>query len=77
MSPKRHSVPSLRGLYDPNALAWTPEAFVTTAPNRLPTRGDPAEKSMDVDIESFCAGVVHKVTGETITSYKKLIKDDT
>ena len=29
----------------------------------------------DADIEHFCAGVVHPETGETITSYKKLIAD--
>ena len=30
---------------------------------------------MDVDIEHFCAPVVHPITKETITSYNKLIKD--
>ena len=28
---------------------------------------------MDADIDHMCAGVVHPTTGETITSYKKLI----
>ena len=29
----------------------------------------------DINIEHFCAPVVHPVTGETITQYKKLAKD--
>ena len=36
-----------RSFYDPHAIAWTPEAFVTNAPNRLPTKEDPSEKTMD------------------------------
>ena len=29
----------------------------------------------DVDIEHFCAPVVHPVTGETISKYRKLMRD--
>ena len=36
---------------------------------------DPANTGTDADIEHFCAPVVHPVTGETITSYRKLAKD--
>ena len=64
-----------KSFYDPNAISWTPEDFITANPNQLPTQSEEATNTMDVDIEHFCAGVVHSVTGETITSYKKLIKD--
>ena len=64
-----------QSFYDPHALAWTPEIFVTAAPNRLPTKDDKATLAQDVDIKSFFARVVHKVTGKTITSIKNLIKD--
>lgn len=30
---------------------------------------------MDIDIEHFCAPIIHPVTGETISNYKKLKKD--
>ena len=29
----------------------------------------------DLDIEHFCAGVVHPTTGKTITQYRKLAND--
>ena len=29
----------------------------------------------DLDIEHFCGGVVHPITGETITKYQKIVKD--
>eukprot|EP00804_Cyclotella_cryptica_P000699 CCRYP_000983-RA/>CCRYP_000983-RA protein AED:0.36 eAED:0.37 QI:0/0/0/1/1/1/5/0/509 len=46
--------------------AWQPSAFLTSSPSDLATK-------LDADIEHMCAGVVHPTTGETITSYKKLI----
>ena len=47
---------------------WTPRAFVTEIPT---TRN----ANLDVEIEHFCAPVIHPITGETITKYQKLVKD--
>jgi hypothetical protein len=35
----------------------------------------PPKNNYEVDIEHFCAPVIHPITGETITKYQKLIKD--
>ena len=45
-----------------------PRSFITSSPTKI---GD----NYDVDIENFCAPVVHPVTGETITQYCKLVRD--
>ena len=66
---------TIQALYDPHALAWTPNSFITATPNQLPTKDNNTTPMMDVGIEHMCAGVVHDVTKETITSYKKLVKD--
>ena len=47
---------------------WTPRAFVTTSPT---TRN----ANLYVNIEHFCATVIHPITGKTITKYQKLVKD--
>ena len=47
---------------------WAPREFVTSSPN---TGFD----NSNVNIEHLCAPMVHPVTGEMITSYRKL-KDD-
>ena len=39
------------------------------------TNTDHQNNLQDVDVEHFCAAVVHPETGETITQYKKLIND--
>ena len=47
---------------------WTSQAFVTEIPT---TRNE----NLDVDIEHFCAPVIHPITGKMITKYQKLVKD--
>ena len=54
---------ALEAYQDP--LTWTP-TFLEHQTAYIPP---------DVDIEHFCAGVVHPITGETITKYKKLKND--
>ena len=49
-----------------NSACWTPNKYL---------QFDHANKGTYVDIEHFCAPVVHPETGETITSYRKLAKD--
>jgi len=56
-------------VYYKNDDTWTPTSFLTSAPSKL------GSSNFDVDIEHFCAPVIHPTTGETITQYKKLIKD--
>eukprot|EP00804_Cyclotella_cryptica_P004967 CCRYP_014094-RA/>CCRYP_014094-RA protein AED:0.12 eAED:0.01 QI:0/0/0/1/1/1/2/0/1245 len=51
---------------NPNQL-WVPTTFLSSSPT------DTNESSYNIDIEHFCNGVQHPVTGETITKYKKLI----
>ena len=55
-------------LYVEPVYQWTPRAFVTESPT---TRN----ANLDVNIEHFCAPVIHPITGETITKYQKLIID--
>ena len=52
--------------YGAHAACWMPNKYL---------QFDPANTNANADIEHFCAPVVHPVTGETITSYKKLAKD--
>ena len=51
-----------------NQRPWLPSSFITSAPANL-------ANNYDVDIEHFCAPVVHPTTGETITQYRKLLRD--
>eukprot|EP00804_Cyclotella_cryptica_P008031 CCRYP_004537-RA/>CCRYP_004537-RA protein AED:0.47 eAED:0.59 QI:0/0/0/1/0/0/2/0/135 len=53
-------------VYNDSNTAWHPSTFLTSSPSDLAIRAD-------TDIAHICAGVVHPTTGETITSYKKLI----
>ena len=55
-------------LYSKPVYHWTPQAFVTAIPT---TRNE----NLYVNIENFCAPVIHPITGETITKYQKLFKD--
>ena len=59
--------------YYEDALAWTPDTddFISSSP----TSTDRKSSLHDADIEHFCAPVIHPVTGETISSYKKLAQD--
>ena len=47
---------------------WSPQSF-------LDTKTTEVNNIFDVDIDHFCNGVVHPVTGETITKYKTLVRD--
>ena len=51
---------------------WTPRDILEASPTERPTAGTNVH---DVNIEHFCAAVVHPDTGETITKYKKLATD--
>eukprot|EP00804_Cyclotella_cryptica_P024014 CCRYP_020050-RA/>CCRYP_020050-RA protein AED:0.24 eAED:0.19 QI:0/0/0/0.8/0.25/0/5/0/1018 len=53
-------------IYSDDNAVWHPRAFLNSSSADLAVR-------TDADIEHMCAGVVHPTTGETITSYKKLI----
>ena len=46
-----------------------PRAFIMSSPTQI------NGSNLDVDVEHFCAPVVHPITGETITQYRKLMKD--
>jgi hypothetical protein len=50
---------------DPSPI-WLSNSFISSSP------ADP-QSTFDIDIEHFCNGVQHPVTGETITKYQKLI----
>ena len=51
---------------------WLPNDFIVAQPAQ---RNYDGTTIGDVDIEHFCAPVVHPVTVATITSYKKLADD--
>ena len=55
-------------LYGKPLYHWKPGTFVTEITT---TRN----KNLDVNIEYFCAPVIHPITGKTITKYQKLVKD--
>ena len=55
--------------YKEKQQPWLPRSFITSSPTQI------NGSNLDVDIEHFCAPVVHPVTGETITQYRKLMKD--
>ena len=48
-----------------------PRDFLDHSPTERATQ----DNFHDVDIEHFCAAMVHPKTGETITQYKKLARD--
>ena len=53
-------------VYNDNNVVWHPRGFLTLSPSKLAI-------GANADINHMCAGMVHPTTGETITSYKKLI----
>ena len=59
--------------YQMSNKAWTPTTndFISSSP----TSTDHRTSRYDVDIEHFCAPVVHPVTGKTISNYKTLARD--
>ena len=56
---------------DDKKTTWIPSTFITSSP----TTNDNRRGNYDADIEHFCAPVIHPITGETITNYKKLARD--
>ena len=54
--------------YSNPSTTWIPDSLVVAS---KPTGQTP----YDVNIKHYCVPVVHLVTGETITQYKKLAKD--
>ena len=47
--------------------SWTPSLFITLGPTQT--------DNFNINIEHFCALVVHPITGETIANHKKLATD--
>ena len=68
--PKRQSTASQTGhtMRTPPPTQWTPWTFISSNPTN-------SGNNMDINIEHFCAPIIHPVTGETISNYKKLKKD--
>ena len=58
-------------VWDDTSTQWTPRDFMEAYPTEIKT----GQNIFDVDIEHFCAAVVHPDTGETITKYKVLAND--
>ena len=58
-------------VWDESPTLWTPREFLESYPTEIKT----GESIFDVDIEHFCAAVIHPETGETITKYKVLAND--
>ena len=50
---------------------WRPSDFSDHSPTECATQ----DNFHDVNVEHFCAAMVHPKTGETITQYKKLARD--
>jgi hypothetical protein len=55
--------------YGNDSDIWTPNKYITSNPAGAGT-------NHNCNIEHLCAPVVHPTTGETITSYNKLAKDE-
>ena len=58
-------------VWDDTSTQWTPRDFIEAYPTEIKT----GQNVFDVDIEHFCAAVVHPDIGETITKYKMLAND--
>jgi hypothetical protein len=56
-------------VYNEDPTTWMSETFITSSPSMAP------KNNYEINIEHFCALVIHPVMGETITKYRKLIKD--
>ena len=50
---------------------WIPASFLDDTPTATPSE----ENRYDVEIEHVRAPVMHPITGEAITHYKRLVKD--
>ena len=57
-----------RVYYEDPPTQQAPWAFISSNPTN-------SGNNMDINIEHFCAPIIHPVTGETISNYKKLKKD--
>ena len=57
--------------YQEDQNPWLPSLFITSAPSTIADNYD----NYDINIEHFCAPVIHPITGETITQYQKLMRD--
>ena len=58
-----------KSVYEDTSNRWLPDDFITASRTAEPTN------AYDVELEYFCAPVVHPVTGVTITQYWKLEND--
>ena len=56
-------------VYGDASNLWLPDNCITANPTAKPTN------AYDVELEYYCAPVVHPVTGVTITQYRKLSND--
>ena len=56
-------------VYGDTRNCWLPEDFITTIPTAKPTN------AYDIELDHYCAPVVHPVTSVTITQYRKLAND--
>ena len=56
-------------VYGDTSKRWLPDDFITASPTAKPTN------AYDIEVEHYCAPVVHPVTGVTITQYRKLAND--
>ena len=56
-------------VYGDTSNFWLPDNFITASPTSKPTN------AYDVDLEHYCAPVVHSVTGITIIHFRKLAND--
>ena len=53
--------------YTEDPTAWIPDNFIAS----FPASGNSNTTMHDINMDHFCAPVIHPVTGESITSYKK------
>ena len=56
-------------LYGYTSNRWLPDNFITTSPTAKPTN------AYNVELDHYCAPVVHPVTGVTIIQYRTLAND--
>ena len=56
-------------VYGDTRKRWIPDNFITASPTTKPTN------AYDIEVEHYCAPVVHPVTGVTINQYRKLAND--
>ena len=56
-------------VYGDTKKRWLPDNFITASPTAKPTN------SYNIEVEHYCASVVHPVTGVPISQYRKLAND--